>query len=260
MIRIFCGTEPKTEIACKVLEFSIRRRTKEEVKFVPMIGPGWEYSTEGVQVGTGFSLRRWMIPSACAWKGKAIYMDADQLVLADVKELWDKDKEDGGKGTIYCSFQPDKFSKKPWPQTSVMLIDCEKARGHNEFYIALALGWLKKHNTKKEYADFMHAAWLKDGVVRIGNEWNHLNEYRSTLGKDCTRLVHFTKEDSQPWYMPTHPLAHLWENELKAAITASVISKGEFEAALGKWNVKEDWRPTNGLHPHYRKYLSLFKG
>ena len=59
-VRVFIGTEPKTEIPRKVLECSILRRTEMRVEFTPMIGREWEYSTAGIHVGTGFSLRRWM--------------------------------------------------------------------------------------------------------------------------------------------------------------------------------------------------------
>ena len=89
MIRIFIGSEPKTAIAAQVLMHSIETRTRAEVEFTEMVGPAWEYPTKGVTVGTGFSLRRWMIPKAAGWHGYALYLDADQVVFGDVAELWD---------------------------------------------------------------------------------------------------------------------------------------------------------------------------
>ena len=43
------------------------------------------------QVGTGFSLLRWDIPRRCNYEGFAIYLDSDQIVLADIYDLWMSD-------------------------------------------------------------------------------------------------------------------------------------------------------------------------
>ncbi len=254
-MRIYIGTESKTLIAQKVLEYSIVRRASVPVELVPMVGSAWEYPTGGIPVGTGFSFRRWMIPRATEWEGTAIYLDADQLVLHDIAELAEL-CSDPTAATVRCSYQPDKFSATPWPQTSVMWIDCEKAGRDASAWgfridqlLARARGW-----TKKQYADFMHGTWLAVPPARLPTRWNHLNVYEP----GNTRLLHYTKEDQQPWYYPKHPQAGLWREELKEAIRNGYIDKADFAAALGKWGVKEDWRPTNGLHPSYADLLPLF--
>ena len=250
-IRVFIGTEPKTEIARKVLEHSIRRRTAAEVVFRPMIGQEWEYSLEGIKVGTGFSLRRWMIPAACDFSGKAIYLDADQIVLGDIADLWAYLPDDAPE-TIACSYQQDKYSPKvPVPQTSVMVMDCEKAQKFQEFNLVTLLRLLRQDN--KRYGGLMHANWLTPPAKQIPKFWNHLNEHN-----EKTKLLHYTKEPEQPWYMPTHPLAHLWQAELEVAIADRIVDKVEFKAALNDWGQQTDWRKTNGLHPHYNKYLPSF--
>ena len=250
-VRIFIGTEPKTEIARKVLECSIIRRTEMQVEFIPMIGKEWEYSIEGITVGTGFSLRRWMIPAYCGWQGRAVYLDADQLVFGDIWDLWTKPMQLGGMGeyTVWCTYQPDKFSKKPWPQTSVMVIDCEKAKGQWGFDIAKVLRHLR--GDPSGYADFMHGTWLDKPPVQIETEWNHLNVFE----KGKTKLLHYTKEPEQPWYKPDHPLAHWWKTELSIAVNCGFVTKEMLLEALSKWQVKEDWRNTNGLHPEYKKFI-----
>lgn len=256
-IRIFIGTEPKTEIARKVLECSIRRRTDPAVKieFTPMLDdPFWEYDAKDLRQGTGFSLRRWLIPEHCKWQGRAIYLDADQLVLGDIRELWNKPKQQPAVGaSAWLSYQADKFSKTPWPQSAVMVIDCEAAKtGGFGWQRAAMLGHLRRH--AERYPDFMHAIWMTVPPSAIGNEWNHLNVYKP----EKTRLLHFTKEPEQPWYKPDHPLAHLWQTELQVAIKLGYLDKEEYEGALDRWKKFEDWRPQNGLHPHYRRYLKLF--
>lgn len=257
-IRVFIGTEPKTEIARKVLECSIIRRTDAQVEFYPMIGREWEYSTEGIKVGTGFSLRRWMIPAACNWQGRAIYLDADQLVLGDIQELWNKpNAHPAPHGTsAWLTYQPDKFSKSPWPQSSVMVIDCAAAKEQWGWYIDQILAYLKANPTQEKYADFMHGTWMEPKPKQIETHWNNLNEHYP--GK--TRLLHYTKEPEQPWYKPDHPLAKLWQQELNIAIHLDFVTREMMEEALSKWAVKEDWRPTNGLHPDYRKFVPVKKG
>lgn len=252
-IRIFIGTEPKTEIARKVLEHSIRRHTLSAVQCVPMIGPEWEYSTAGIQVGTGFSLRRWFIPEACNWDGYAIYLDADQLVFWPVDELLNvgiKAMSNGSSAAM--TYQPDKFNSKPWPQSSVMVIDCNRAKSYFEWSRRHVLDWMRRNPTKQAYAEFMHASWMLPPPGKLPVEWNHLNVYDPA--KTC--LLHYTKEPEQPWYKPDHPLSHLWIKEFKLAYKAGVITKAEIQAATTKFNVKEDWRNTNGLHPVYLKHMN----
>lgn len=250
-IRIFIGTEPKTYIAQRVLEHSIRTNTDHPVEITPMIGPAWEYPLDGIKVGTGFSLRRWMIPAACGWQGKAIYMDADQLVFGDVAEIY-RYKHAVADPVIGCTWQKDKYSpNKDVPQTAVMWIDCEKAKLFDLFKIDGILEYLRANTTAKDYGRLMHAEWLDKRVDLLPTAWNHLNVYEPKR----TRLLHYTKEPEQPWYKPDHPLAGLWQRALQAAMADGYVTVDDVRAALSKWSVKEDWRNTNGLHPHYRRFL-----
>lgn len=251
-IKVFIGTEPKTEIARKVLQHSIQRRTTSIVTFTPMIGAEWEYATEGIQVGTGFSLRRWMIPEACNWQGHAIYLDADQIVFKDIAGLLQMGIDAmRDKTSAAMTYQPDKFNPKPWPQSSVMVIDCLKAKNHFEWSRRYMFDWLKKHPTKQAYAEFMHAKWMQPTPGILPIEWNHLNVYNP----NTTALLHYTKEPEQPWYKPDHPLAYLWIEEFKHAYRNAIITKAEVKDAVAKFNVKEDWRNTNGLHPVYLDHI-----
>lgn len=245
-IKIFVGTELKTKIAFDVLSYSIKKRTSHDVSITPMIGDGWQVP-KGLHQGTGFSLRRFMIPHACKYEGHAIYLDADQLVFGDIAELWGyKDKL--ADKSVACTFQPDKFNKSPWPQTSVMLIDCANAGWNTvELWDMLRRGY--------NYANFMHLTFMDKAPLMIPTFWNHLNIYED----NTTRLLHYTKEPEQPWYKPSHPLAGLWEKELANAIVSGSINKKDFEFALDLWSKpKLDNRLTQGLHPHYRKYLGKF--
>ncbi len=251
-VRVFVGTEPKTEIARKVLQCSINRRTNADVEFIPMIGKDWHYSTEGFHQGTGFSLRRWMIPAYCGWHGRAIYLDSDQLVFSDIWDLWTQPDQRPVQGcAAWMTFQPSKFSAKPHPNSSVMVVDCERAKALPFFHIDRVLEYLKNNPSKEAYGNLMFPNWMKPGPGQIGVEWNSLNVFAP--GK--TKLLHYTKEPEQPWYVPDHPFALQWKLEFQIALNLGYVTPEEVREAVGKFGKREDWRPTNGLHPDYLEFL-----
>ncbi len=131
-IRIFVGCAANGEDAESqaVLEYSIRRSASRPIEIVWMKlsrrpdspfysgGPGgWDTS----KWATPFSGFRWAIPSLCGFKGKAIYMDSDVIVMRDIAELWGQEftpgkivMGKGGAGWRYC----------------VSLWNCAAAAGH----------------------------------------------------------------------------------------------------------------------------------
>jgi hypothetical protein len=66
--------------------------------------------------GTPFTGFRWGIPGACSYDGRAIYMDSDFILRADLRELWDQDM----RGAAILVRRPDGKLK-----TCCMLMDCE---------------------------------------------------------------------------------------------------------------------------------------
>ncbi|MBE0443843.1 glycosyltransferase [Psychrobacter sp. FME5] len=101
-IRVFVGCDPNN---CDleqmmVLEYSIHKHTKTPVEITwmqlshnpqsfwysnPTVGEGWNTT----KWSTPFSGFRWAIPEYCNYSGRAIYMDADVIILDDLAKLWD---------------------------------------------------------------------------------------------------------------------------------------------------------------------------
>ena len=106
-IRVFIGSEPKTAIARKVLEYSIVKHTDYDVEFGELEGDvSWSKRNSKdltAQVGTGFSLLRWDIPRRCNYEGFAIYLDADMLVFSDIYDLWTMDQQYPADKDFPCS-------------------------------------------------------------------------------------------------------------------------------------------------------------
>ncbi|WP_350557857.1 glycosyltransferase [Psychrobacter sp. CAL346-MNA-CIBAN-0220] len=101
IIKVFVGCDPNN---CDleqmmVLDYSIHKHTRAPVEIVwmqlshdpksywysnPETDEGWNTT----KWATPFSGFRWAIPEYCNYSGKAIYMDADVVILSDLAELW----------------------------------------------------------------------------------------------------------------------------------------------------------------------------
>lgn len=101
MIRVFVGCAANGEdIESQiVLEHSIRRHCSRDVEITWMqLSRNPESPFAGWRTdnwSTPFSGFRWAVPELCGFVGRAIYMDSDVIVRADLAELWDTPIEIG---------------------------------------------------------------------------------------------------------------------------------------------------------------------
>lgn len=252
MIKVFIGTEPKTEIARKVLEYSILKNTNYKVQFFPMMGQDWTIKPP-LGVGTGFSLLRWDIPRRCNYQGAAIYLDADILCLGNIGNLWVVDEVfPNEQSSVWCTYQKHKwYPNKDTPETSVMLIDCAKAKTNQPDldqtiqYIANDPEPLKR----KRYVKIMRAMKHKFPPMSIPNKFNRLNK-----PIDPCVLLHYTIEPQQPWYNPKHEHAHIWKNYLIDAIKEGYITSKEVLTACDNYQPHTNKERGTGMNPYWRKW------
>ncbi len=243
-IRICVGTEPCTEIPRKVLRHTILKHAKspESIEFHSLTD-GPELAPIGS--ATGFSMQRWYVPEFCGYEGRAIYLDADQLVFADIRELWEIDQQYPNSETCaWCTYL------RGFPQASVLLIDCEKARLQwpslkETCDFILEQGEAERCN---RYRWAMNGGLLKVLPQEITVYWNHLNEY--TPGE--TRLLHYTRQSTQPWRNPEHPYTHLWKEQLLSAIRSGAVSKDEVLAACDASSPNPTHWKEVVMHPYWR--------
>jgi len=121
---------------------------------------------------TEFTFSRWLVPFLCGYEGKAIFLDADMVVTADITELFDTDI-----GPHQVLVNKD---QKPFEWPSAMLFDCSACSILTPEYV---------DNPKNALFDF---AWTeKGGVGAFAPEWNKCVGYAPT-GLDA-KLYHFTK-------------------------------------------------------------------
>lgn len=215
MLKIFIGTSEHQDTAAeRVLVYSLHKNTNEELDIIflrPSMFPDWDRSTWG----TPFSYFRYAIPELCNWKGKAIYMDVDQLNFRNIADLWNTDLE--GKPFGMC-WEADNWNggkhrgtplERGWYSDSVMVIDCEKAKewvdeihhirdinnvGDTYKYVFFA----KCGAPYKEKATMIH---------EIDARWNSFDGTNTSIAGANTHYdihdiwhVHFTGLSYQPWH------------------------------------------------------------
>lgn len=211
MVKIFIGTEDAQWLPTQVLRHSVLRRTQAPVEFIDLISLPLQLDLD---MYTGFSFYRWYIPEACNYTGRAIYLDADILVLDDIQKLFERDM--GGKGALA------RLEEGKGYFTSVMLLDCEKLKTWKvKHWAALIKAGMASYETTMiastkglNHKDF----------GPLPKEWNDLDYWTPE-----TKILHYTHVPTQPWKVAGHPLAKLFLQELKAALDDKAITREEVE-------------------------------
>src|SRR5438128_1544773 len=118
-LRVFVGTEPKQWLSAELLRYSIARRTSmtldfQELKFLPL--------KDSVKLFNGFYIHRFAVPELCGYQGRAIYLDANTIVLDDLLHLLHFDM----KGAKALARPVLEGCPEAGRYSSVMLMDTEK--------------------------------------------------------------------------------------------------------------------------------------
>lgn len=179
-----------------------------------------------------------LAPQDCA---RVIYVDADTIVLGDVRELWEADLGDAPIGAVTDCYQvADKFAEA-WSlprggryfNSGVLLIDLAKVRAGKLFSRALA--FVVEHDDKLLFSDqdaLNHVFWKNAAVLEpTWNVQRYLSRDEITgetapdrrWGQPSPRLVHYIGTE-KPWMKNVwHPWAWLyWENLRRTPFAADV--------------------------------------
>lgn len=218
-IKIFIGQEPYQWLAAEVLRFSIQRRTKvpleiQELNQLPI--------KLNFKVVKSSAFCRFFIPEACNYEGKAIYLDADILVLDNIQKLYELPLQ--GKGALA---RPVHEESQSGYYTSVMLLDCAHLKNWN---VKLWSGLVNVQSSL--YHDTiwgMPKGLNGNDFGDLPREWNELDDADSN-----TKIIHFTNIQTNPWKKAGHPHAKLFLKELKAAIDAEEIPIDAIEREIAQ--------------------------
>lgn len=225
-VRIFVGTDRSQLLAVKVLESSIRRHTRLPVELVPMLDlPLPEPRDPRQRQRTGFSFARFAIPQLAGHRGRALYLDADMLVLRDIEALW-RIPFDGAKVIIQEELPTEHRhgrrigSRQRIKQCSVMLLDCGALDWDANAIIAGLDGLYS-------YEDLVHRLCILDeSEIRhaVPFRWNSLEVHRPE-----TCLIHYTDMQTQPWVSTENRNGWVWLNEVKRMLEEGTLRWPELE-------------------------------
>jgi len=255
-LRVFVGADATQELPFRVLEFSIRKYASisVECRRIDNAGLGTPRSPAN-RSRTGFSFARFRIPKLCGYAGRAIYLDADMQVFADLMDLWDRPFD--GATMLYAEHDS---SDGRVPQYSVLLLDCAGLDWDPEEIIrGLDAG-------RFTYESLMHDFGLvPDGKKRPGlpPEWNSLEHY--VQGE--TRLLHYTDMPAQPWVSRANKYSEVWLGDLREALSEGFITEDFLFGEIERGHVSPElprWlgvpvpnganRGTQAWSPPYRRF------
>ena len=223
MNTVYIGYDPKEDTAYEVLKNTIQRISgKNSPRIVPLRKDILELTgmytrksemiddqpydiIDGKPFSTEFSFSRFLVPALNMYEGKALFMDSDMYIRADINELFDLCDMD--YYPVYCvhhKYEPENktkmdgkeqhsYRRKNW--SSLMMFNCEND--------------LNKQLTPKvvntQTGRWLHGfGWLPDkeaDIGRIPEEWNWLDGH-SPEDMDA-KNVHFTT--GGPWFKDWKP-------------------------------------------------------
>ncbi len=217
-LAVYIGTEGDQLIPQKVLEYSIHKNARKPVKVQAV-------KQQAKRVGgTNFGFVRFFVPQLNNYQGKAVYLDADQLVFTDINDL--ADLLDDAHSVALVNQPKGTFGNKPvgqHNQTSVMVLDCAKLSDWNPetMFAHVAPNRAELEPGQIHYRDFMMLSWFDQSKIKpIDPHWNHFN-----IVEPESKLTHFSHVRSQPWKNPSHPLTVFWGEWLKEAIRAGAVGR-----------------------------------
>ena len=181
ILRIFIGFDHRQPISLNVLQSSIYTRSSKPVAITPLVLPQLPIKRQGL---TPFTYSRFLVPYLCDYKGWALFLDLDMVVLDDIAKLFEM-KDD--KYAVMVSKNQLKFER-----ASLMLFNCSKCSILTPEFI--------------ESAPRLHdISWADDSLVGdLPREWNHLVGYDKE--RENPKLIHYTQ--GVPAFSQTNDCEH----------------------------------------------------
>lgn len=190
---VFIGYDSREAAAFSVLAHSINARASMPVTVAPLMLSQLDgvltRPREPLQ-STDFSFSRFLTPYLAGYRGWALFMDCDMVMLEDIAALWALRDDRYAVMCVQHNHVPKedkkflgevqtKYDYKNW--SSVMLFNCAKCTELTPDYVNTATG-LQLHQFK----------WLEGDrlIGELPSKWNHLVGYNEP--RDDAALVHYT--------------------------------------------------------------------
>lgn len=196
-IAVGCAANEDDVESQQVLEHTLRKHSSHSLEITWMKlnrDPENFFYSDGIKGwqtknwSTPFSAFRWAVPELYGFKGKAIYMDSDCIVQADIAELWNTKFE---RGKIVMA----KGGAESW-RFCVSMWDCKAAKFEMEAPIKAA-GGLRAAGAHRLMIE--HFKKYKGLVQPFKENWNCIDgEEYADLNDPDIKIIHYSSEAHQP--------------------------------------------------------------
>jgi hypothetical protein len=231
---VYVGVAERELVPFRVLEWSIKKNATIPVRVLPLPQVRRMPQHRQNRPRTPFSFSRFLIPELMGYQGRAIYMDSDMLVFADIAELFNLNLEGRHVGVTRQDRIPDRWlgneEFKVGRQYSVMVIDCENCAWNIDKIID------DLDRGVYSYADLLHDLVIEDAasvLETLDPRWNSLEFYE----QESTKNLHFTVVPTQPWKYPKSEFGELWYNAFAEAISDGFIDEGLIRKSVRRGHV-----------------------
>lgn len=173
---VFIGYDSRQPVAYQVAVHSVQKRATIPVAVTRLVLATLPMKRRGL---TEFTYSRFLVPYLCGFEGFSIFMDADVLVLGNVKELLKLAIEETRRNqhSISVSVVPH-GGERSFERASMMVF-------YNPACRMLTPEWIDNEANNP----FKLETWAK-GIGSLPKEWNHLVGYDAPNPK--AKLVHYT--------------------------------------------------------------------
>lgn len=209
LVTVFVGIAPEQWLASEVLRYSITRRTKAPLEYKELTHLPKDLDEV---VGGNYPLFRFAIPELCNYKGRAIFLQSEAVVLSDIQELFTIDMK--GHGALAPRMHPE--DKVGGRYTNVMILDCEKLKHWK------LREWFPQLNSDPEvYRDTVWCGPKGLATKDFGDLPEEYYHFEKTT--PSTKIFHYPFIPLHPWKTPGNPHAHIFHAELKSAVEEEEI-------------------------------------
>lgn len=254
MIRVFIGCAPDGADAESqaVCEYTLRSCSSGEIDLTWMIASrdpaspwcGWDMT----RWATPFSGFRWAVPALCGFEGRALYLDSDTIVRADIAKLWQTPIE---AGKVVIARDPTRFCVSLW--------DCAAAEPH-----MLGLDELKRSDGHQRQSAYFRT---RGGLVqRFAGLWNYLDTQDIAPLADA-KILHYTDLSTQPHMRHAIPRlaamgrAHWYDGPIRRHSRGDIVQRFEFDLAHAKeaGYTPERYIPAEVFGPYRKRAMTNYR-
>lgn len=217
MLNIFIGYDDREAVAYHVCSNSIIRHASQPVSIAPLAlnlmqgySDGKRELMEGYPATNQFIFSRFLVPSLMGFKGWALFMDGDMILLDDIANLFEQRNADYAVMVVPHDYKTDypvkylnqtnlDYPRKNW--SSVMLFNC----GHPDNAV------LTQEYVEQAKGSHLHRLEWTNNVGFLPHSWNWLPDEYGPNKK--AKLLHYTAGTPCFHDYAETPMADLWHKE-----------------------------------------------